>query len=79
SPAACLVRRLTGSNGDYAVNYGTEAGLFQTSGYSSVVCGPGDINQAHQPDEFIELSQLSACDEMMDTLIREFSLEEVSA
>ncbi|OUR77187.1 acetylornithine deacetylase (ArgE) [Alphaproteobacteria bacterium 46_93_T64] len=79
SPASQLVRRLTGSNSDNAVNYGTEAGLFETSGYSSVVCGPGDINQAHQPDEFIELSQLDACDKMMNMLVRELSYEEVSA
>lgn len=42
------------------VSYGTEAGLFQQTGWSSVVCGPGDILQAHRPDEFVELAELVA-------------------
>ncbi|GLQ07323.1 acetylornithine deacetylase [Sneathiella chinensis] len=75
SPAAVLARRLTGSNNDGAVNYGTEAGRFQTAGFSSVVCGPGDIAQAHQPDEFIALSQLEGCDRMLTTLARELSTQ----
>jgi acetylornithine deacetylase len=55
-----LVRRLTGDNGTHVVSYGTEAGLFQAAGWSTVVCGPGDIAQAHQPDEYIEASELDA-------------------
>jgi acetylornithine deacetylase len=55
-----LVRRLTGDNGTHVVSYGTEAGLFQAAGWSTVVCGPGDIAQAHQPDEYIEASELEA-------------------
>ena len=39
------------------MSYGTEAGLFQQAGWSTVVCGPGDIAQAHQPDEYIEVSE----------------------
>jgi acetylornithine deacetylase len=54
-----LVRRLTGDNGSHVVSYGTEAGIFQRVGWSTVVCGPGDIDQAHQPNEFIEMSQLA--------------------
>jgi acetylornithine deacetylase len=54
-----LVRRLTGDNGSHVVSYGTEAGIFQRVGWSTVVCGPGDIDQAHQPNEFIEMSQLT--------------------
>ncbi|MBO6826546.1 MAG: acetylornithine deacetylase [Sneathiella sp.] len=77
SPASLFARRLTGSNTDIAVNYGTEAGLFQQSGYSSVVCGPGSIEQAHQPNEFIDLSELSKCDAFMSALIAELSLVEV--
>ncbi|MEM1341161.1 MAG: acetylornithine deacetylase [Pseudomonadota bacterium] len=56
-PAEALVRRITGENGSSAVSYGTEAGQFQAAGYSAVVCGPGDIAQAHQADEFISLDQ----------------------
>ena len=52
-----LIRRLTGDNGTHVVTYGTEAGQFQERGYSAVVCGPGDIAQAHQPDEWIAVDQ----------------------
>ncbi|MEP2784024.1 MAG: acetylornithine deacetylase [Pseudoruegeria sp.] len=55
-----LVRKLTGDNGNHVVSYATEAGQFQDGGYSAIVCGPGDIAQAHQPNEFIEISQLNA-------------------
>jgi acetylornithine deacetylase len=51
--AEALARRLTGDNATGVVSYGTEAGQFQEAGYSAVVCGPGDIAQAHQPDEFL--------------------------
>lgn len=56
-----LARRLTGDNANRFVAFGTEAGLFQTAGLSTVVCGPGYIEQAHKPDEFVELDQLAAC------------------
>ncbi len=55
-----LVRAITGDNGIHVVSYGTEAGQFQSAGYSAVVCGPGDIAQAHQADEFIEIAQFEA-------------------
>jgi len=55
-----LVRKITGDNGSHVVSYGTEAGHFQAAGISSVICGPGDIAQAHQADEFISLAQLKA-------------------
>jgi acetylornithine deacetylase len=55
-----LVRGITGDNGTHVVSYGTEAGHFQNAGYSAVVCGPGDIAQAHQADEFIAIEQLEA-------------------
>lgn len=58
--AEALARRLTGDNGSHVVAYGTEGGLFQGEGWSTVVCGPGDIAQAHQPDEFITVAQLDA-------------------
>lgn len=56
--AEALVRKLTGDNGTHVVSYGTEAGQFQERGYSAVVCGPGDIAQAHQPNEFLSIAQL---------------------
>ncbi|MFY8145607.1 MAG: acetylornithine deacetylase [Rhodobacter sp.] len=67
--AEALVRRLTGDNGIHVVSYGTEAGQFQAEGYSAVVCGPGDIAQAHQPDEYLELSQFNAGWSFMQRLV----------
>jgi acetylornithine deacetylase len=67
--AEALARRLTGDNATGVVSYGTEAGQFQEAGYSAVVCGPGDIAQAHQPDEFIEVSQFQAGERFMERLL----------
>jgi acetylornithine deacetylase len=47
------------------VAFGTEAGLFKNSGIPTVVCGPGSIEQAHQPDEFVSLEQLARCEAFM--------------
>ncbi|MHC5655837.1 acetylornithine deacetylase [Stappia sp. ICDLI1TA098] len=68
-PAERLVRRLTGDNGVHMVVYGTEAGQFQARGLSTVVCGPGSIDQAHQPDEFIDIAQLAAGEDFVARLI----------
>jgi len=51
------------------VSYGTEAGLFQQIGVPSVICGPGDIAQAHTPNEFVALEQLAQCEAFMDRII----------
>ena len=59
--AEMIARALTGDNAPRVVSYGTEGGQFQDGGFSSVICGPGHIDQAHQPDEFVEISQLEAC------------------
>jgi acetylornithine deacetylase len=64
-----LMRRLTGDNGSHVVSYGTEAGIFQRVGWSTVVCGPGDIAQAHQPDEYIETSEFEAGERVLRRLI----------
>lgn len=56
-PAEVLARALTGDNGDHVVSYATEGGLFQEAGFSTVVCGPGNIEQAHQPNEYISVNQ----------------------
>ncbi|HEV2564733.1 MAG TPA: acetylornithine deacetylase [Microvirga sp.] len=64
-----MMRRLTGDNGTHVVSYGTEAGLFQQAGWSTVVCGPGDIAQAHQPDEYIEVSEFQAGEAVLRRLV----------
>ena len=64
-----LARQLTGDNGSHVVSFGTEGGQFQEGGYSTVVCGPGSIDQAHQPDEFIEESQVAAGTRFLRDLI----------
>jgi acetylornithine deacetylase len=51
------------------VSYGTEAGLFQKMGVPSVICGPGDIAQAHGPNEFVALDQLAQCERFMDRIL----------
>lgn len=71
--AEALVRRLTGDNGRMVVSYGTEAGQFQAEGYSAVVCGPGDIAQAHQPDEWIGVRQFEQGWRFMQNLIAELA------
>ena len=58
---------------DDKVTYGTEAGLFSEAGIPTVVCGPGDIAQAHAPDEFIELDQIAACESFVDALIADLT------
>ncbi|MHC6175275.1 acetylornithine deacetylase [Glutamicibacter endophyticus] len=55
------------------VTYGTEAGLFANAGIATVVCGPGDIAQAHAPDEFIELEQIAHCEQMLDAMLASLS------
>jgi acetylornithine deacetylase len=60
--AEALALRLTASNRTITVPYGSEAGRFQEAGIATVICGPGDIAQAHQPDEWIEESELAACE-----------------
>jgi acetylornithine deacetylase len=67
--AEMLARRLTGDNSTGVVSYGTEAGQFQEAGYSAVVCGPGDIAQAHQPDEYLEVSEFQAGQRFMERLL----------
>lgn len=56
SQAETLALKLTRSNRTHAVSYATEAGQFQRAGLPTVVCGPGSIDQAHKPDEFLEIS-----------------------
>ena len=69
SPAVALARKLTGANHTEKVAYGTEAGLFELAEIPAVVCGPGDIAQAHKPDEFIEIAQLQAGARYVERLV----------
>ncbi|TLP67766.1 acetylornithine deacetylase [Parasedimentitalea maritima] len=68
--AESLARSITGDNGSHVVSYGTEAGQFQQAGYSAVVCGPGDIAQAHQPNEYVTVAQFNAGHDFMKTLVQ---------
>lgn len=68
SPAETLAKHLAGSNAAEAVSYGTEAGLFQEVGVPTAICGPGSIQQAHKPDEWIALDQLAQADAFMRRL-----------
>ncbi len=68
-----LVKRLLNTDKTISVPFGTEAAVFQDIGMSVLVCGPGSIEQAHQPDEFIELDQLAACGRFLTHLIDEYS------
>jgi len=67
--AEALARTLTGYNSSDAVAYAAEGGQFQQAGFSTVLCGPGSIDQAHQPNEYIEKSQVHACVDFMRRLI----------
>jgi acetylornithine deacetylase len=69
-----LARRLAGDNGPVrAVPYAAEAGQFQQAGYSTVICGPGYIDQAHQPDEYVEISQMQRGAAFMVRLVEALS------
>ena len=65
---ASLVKQLTGSNSTGAVAYGTEGGFYEEAGIPTIICGPGHIAQAHQPDEWIAASELAACDSFIRRL-----------
>jgi acetylornithine deacetylase len=69
------VRALTGDQDKRKVAYGTEAGLFSLAGVPSIVCGPGDIQQAHKANEFVALDQLVACERFLQKFIHSMSVE----
>ncbi len=72
--AEALARRLAGYDGPTrTVPFGTDGGHFQAGGFSTVICGPGSIDQAHTPNEWIEVLQLDACDEYLRRLVDELS------
>jgi acetylornithine deacetylase len=69
SPAEALARRLTGATTATTIAFASEAGLFQAAGIPAVICGPGSIDVAHQPDEFITRAQLAAGADFLDRLL----------
>ena len=73
--AEVLVRAITGDNAVHVVSYGTEAGQFQEAGYYAVICGPGDIAQAHQPNEFVTVAQFNAGLDFMERLLEQLNVE----
>ena len=73
APVADLARALSGSNRSGKVAFGTEAGLFEAAGIPTVVCGPGSIDQAHKPDEFIAIDQVAACEAFLVRLTERLS------
>ena len=68
SPAVSLALKLSRQNETSAVSYGTEAGLFENADCPAVICGPGNIDQAHKPDEFIEIAEIDKCLNFLDRL-----------
>lgn len=68
SLAQRVAQQCSGSNHTIVVPYGSEAGQFQAAGLPTVICGPGDIAQAHKPDEWIAISELKACEGFLDRL-----------
>jgi len=74
-PAVAFAREVSGANAVETVAYGTEAGLFQRAGIPAVVCGPGSIDQAHKPDEFLSTDQLGQCLGFLGRLAEEASAE----
>jgi acetylornithine deacetylase len=70
SAAEELALQVSGTNACHAVSYVCEAGLFAEAGIPAVVCGPGSIAQAHQPDEYVAVSQIEACTGFLSKLVR---------
>ncbi|PBB22386.1 MULTISPECIES: acetylornithine deacetylase [unclassified Mesorhizobium] len=68
APLAGLLHALTGEAPLAAVSYGTEAGLYQAAGFDAIICGPGDIDRAHKPDEYILTSELATCQRLIEAL-----------
>lgn len=68
--AAQLCHALTGRNDTGMVSFAAEAGQFQEAGLSTVLCGPGSIDQAHQPNEYIDIAQVTACEGFLRDLVR---------
>ncbi len=68
-----LVKSVAGTDKTGKVSFGTEGGLFQEIGIPSIVCGPGSINVAHKPNEYIEPDQITQCEVFVERLVNEVS------
>ena len=73
NPALKLAQDLTGNTVRSRVAYVAEAGQFQEAGFPTVICGPGSIDQAHQPNEFISIDQMEQGEEFLRKLIQRLS------
>jgi len=69
SEVTVLAKSLSGSNATRKVSFGTEAGLYHEAGIPAIVCGPGSIDQAHKPNEFVALDQVARCEAFVRRLI----------
>ncbi len=78
-PVVALVKSLTGANSTSKVAFGTEGGLFSEAGIPAVICGPGSIDQAHKPNEFITLEQVALGERFLDRLLERLTRERLSA
>ena len=73
SEAVALALQLTGAQATHAASYTTEAGLFEQAGVPAVICGPGNIAQAHAADEYVSIAQLDSCMAFLAGLAKELS------
>ncbi|WP_232220677.1 M20/M25/M40 family metallo-hydrolase [Legionella tunisiensis] len=74
APITRLVRMVTGVKERLKVSYSTEAGIFQEAHIPTIVCGPGDIEQAHRPNEFVSIEQLKICEKVLSNIVNLFCL-----
>ncbi|PSC05318.1 acetylornithine deacetylase [Alsobacter soli] len=73
APIARMLADISGQEPLAAVSYGTEAGLYMAAGIDAIICGPGDIARAHKPNEYIEASELAACERLILDLAARFA------
>ncbi|MBA2709660.1 MAG: acetylornithine deacetylase [Tatlockia sp.] len=69
-----LIRNLTGTEKRTKVSYGTEGGLFHEAEIPTIICGPGSIEQAHRPNEFVSIEQLIECENLISRLVKSFAI-----
>src|SRR5262249_15145960 len=69
APVITLAKSASGANASSKVAFGTEAGLFSAAGIPTVVCGPGSIDQAHKPNEFVAAEQIAQCERFVRRMV----------
>lgn len=75
APITRIVRLVTGIKERVKVSYSTEAGIFQDAHIPTIICGPGDIEQAHRPNEFVSIEQLKICENVLRNVVNFFCLD----